>query len=600
MADTQQAEVNRLLNQFHSLRDQVHGTYVAAVKKDAPYYNLTFAQKLVPAEWRKKGIQAVVPTTARNAVDNAADHIMTTPRLRVPTRPTEVNKREEAELADRKRMFLRFVFEELETQCEDPLAQGVKSLIKDGKVVIKTLINWDRVPDEVGEEPLGMDGLPWNWRSLPPESVFEDPDDFADPRYVYETYQVRVGTAARHFPKASGNWKNQPDTEKVNLIEYWSKPEKSERGKHLVWIEEDKVSDEANPYFWENPDGSFDGYVPYLIAPSGWGERTVDGEMDKLYVGILRFMHSILDAEASHQTDGSAQLKMSTFPPILGRGISEGQKLNVGLGRVTRLPDPTQTLEFMKWPELPVSLFQLISRVTDQANELSKFGTLGGNVQRGVDTATESDANLRNAAAKLVRPVNNLRGLLRRGAKRLLQDVERIIEQPVSVFGSAARSGGVIMITPDEIEGFYAVNVELTTTDQATLDRIQSRMWADLYQIFEDLSAETAMENAGIDDFASEQIRSAKERAFRAPPNEQLRIFASLAAQGEVATPIRNAFQRQIEGGSDPNSQQEAGAEGGANPTNSKRETSSERPGEPIIRQSQQDAQTTQAGRESQ
>jgi hypothetical protein len=492
---TEQAEVNRLLNQFYNLRDTVHGTYVAAVRKDAPYYNLEFAQKLVPAEWRKKGIQPVVPTTARNAVDNAADHILTTPRWRVPTRPTTANFREEAEVADRKRQFLRFVFEEFETSNEVPIDQGVKSLIKDGKMVIKTLIDWDKVPDEVGE-PLGMDGMPWMWRNLPPETVYEDPDDYADPMYVYETYKVRVGTARRRFPNAPGNWRNGPDTDKVELVEYWSKPHGSERGIHLVWVGSDKVVDELSPYFWELPDGSFDGYVPYLIAPSGWGERTQDGDMDKLYVGILRFMHSILDAEASHQTDGSAQLKMSTFPPILGKGIAEGQKLNVGLGRVTRLPDPTQSLEFMRWPELPVSLFQLISRVTEQANELSKFGTLGGSVQRGVDTATEADANLRNAASKLSRPLNNLRALMRRGARRLFQDIELVLEQPVTVFGASARNGGVVLITPDDIEGFYSVQVEMSTTDQAALDRVQSRMWADLYQIFEDLSAETAMENA--------------------------------------------------------------------------------------------------------
>jgi hypothetical protein len=604
---TDEAVVQQLLGLYETLKGPVYGQYIAAVDADRPYYELTFADKLVPPEWRKQGIMPVVPPTGYNSVENASDHVLTTPRFRVPIRPTEANKQEERQIAERKRQFLKFVFEGFEVDSGDPLAAGVKSVIKDGKVVIKTTINWENLPDtNDGSTPVGFDGPIWNWDMIPPSTVFEDPDDRVNPRYIFEAFQVTVGTAMARYPASVGIWKNRPVTEKIDLIEYYSRPRGEDRGIHLVWVGTDLVVDEPTPYFWEidsstEDEPMYDGYVPYLIRDSGWGERTPDGEPSKLFVGILRRMHSILDAEAQHQTDGSAQLKMATFPPIIGKGLGPTQKLNLGLGKVTRLPDPTMDIDFMRWPELPVSLFQMISRVSEQANELSKFGTLGGNVQRGVDTATEADANIRNAAAKLTRPVNNMRSLIKQGVRRMFQDISFVIEQPVTVFGASSLNGGVVVLDPADIEGFWHVDVEMSTTDTAALDRITARLWADLKQIYPDLSQETAMLNSGIEDPAAEQQKAASERVFASAPMEQFRTMVALVAQGKPAEEITEAFRQTVAGGSDQAAQTANGQGGGntQNPVNAAREQNAEVVGAPITRNAQQDAQTNQSALEN-
>lgn len=531
------------------LHHSVYGRYRAAVKTDAKYYELEFAKNLIPKEWKRKGIQPVIPPTAYNAVENAVDHVLTSPKISVPKRPSTADHYEEQAVVERKRLALRFWWEQVEIQGGAPIKAAAKSLMKDGKLVLKKQIKWELIPEENTEAPLGLDEFLWDVTSVPPESVYEDPDKPYDPRYVYEKYTITVETGKETFPGAGGAWRLGKNEDSVEVLEYWSKPRGNSRGQHIVWVDDENVIDGENPYHWNRIgfDDEFMGYLPYVIRASGWGERKWDYEPSMYYVGVLRRMHSLMDAQAQHLTDGSVQMKVSTFPATV-TSLPESVPINIGPGEVTRKPNPDDTIEFLRPPELPRSLFDMISLVSAEANAVSKFGALGGSPLRGVDTATEADTVTRNAAAKLNSPVLALRSALTEINKQILQDVEMVLAQPVILFGAPDEGESLVALDPEDINGFYHTTVELSTTDKAALDRSNARLWADLFAVYPSLSEKTAMTNSGIDDPQREFEQRTAEDLFRSPRMAQVRELAALAAMGKKAELVMKAMQNTLEG----------------------------------------------------
>jgi hypothetical protein len=548
------------------LETQVYGTYRAAVEVDAKYYELSFADDLVPADWKRKGIEPVVPPTGYNAVENAVDHVLVTPRIQVPVRPSTEDFAEEQEIAERKRLALRFWWDQVAVNHGNPVSSAVKSLMKDGKLVLKKTIDWTVVPDDVDPEtPIGLDEFPWKLEALAPESVYEDPDRPYDPMYVYEVYNVTVGSAKSLFPDGVGAWRTENDTDDVTVMEYYSKPQGTSRGQHVLWIDDEPVIDTINPYSWHRIDGeTWTGYLPYIIRASGWGERKKDYEPEKYYVGIIRRMHSLLNAQAGHLTDASVQMKYSTFPATI-TSLPDTVPIHIGPGEVTRKTRPEDTIEFIRPPDLPQSLFRVIQQVTEEANGLSKFDALGGTGLRGVDTATESDNVVRNASAKLNSPVLALRSALTEINSQILKDVENVLEQPVLLFGAPDEGESLVMLDPESINGFYHTTVELSTTDKAALDRANARLWSDLYRSFPGLSEKLALTNAGIEDPQRVQEERMEEDTVRGPRMSQVRDLAALVAMGESAKDVLAAAQQALQGEA---AQEEAGAvSDGSDPT---------------------------------
>ena len=75
--------------------------------------------------------------------------------------------------------------------------------------------------------------------------------------------------------------------------------------------------------------------------------------------------------------------------------------------------------------------------------------------------------NVRNAASKLQGPINALRSAIMVINRWVFQDIENIIESPVTVYGGMKGAPSSIEIAPKEIGGFYESYVELDTSDQA-------------------------------------------------------------------------------------------------------------------------------------
>ena len=70
-------------SRYRRLRDDVYQNYFSNIKDDTDYYNGNYPNigEIIPREYRESGMSATIPPTARNAVDNASDHILTTPHI---------------------------------------------------------------------------------------------------------------------------------------------------------------------------------------------------------------------------------------------------------------------------------------------------------------------------------------------------------------------------------------------------------------------------------------------------------------------------------------------------------------------------------------
>lgn len=526
------------LEKFNRLNQQVFRDYFAALREDDKYYRQEYAADVIPEEWREKGFKATVPPTAYSAVESASDHILTTPDIFVPVRPTTSNFIEEEEVAAAKSQFLEYWWHNVFIKG-DPIKKGKKKLIKDGKIVLKKTIEWDFV--DIQGFDLGVKKFLWRVQCVPNDTILEDPDNPEDPQYAYESYNIRVDEARRLFPEAKYEWTGKKGTDRVRYIEYWSKPAGKHKGSRKIWIDNEKVLDKDNPYYWvigfdDNGGAIYDGYIPYHIRDSGWGDTDSATRPQDRYVGIIRYMHSTLDTEARQLSAADAQLRVTTFPPILLYGVSEDQEkqIRIGPGSKIHLPSPeTQKIETLQWAQLDPSVWQILSRLHGYANDLAKFDQLGGAPQRGVDTATEAGMNVRQASSKLSGPISALQTLMVAINEQLFYDVEYILEAPVTVYGASESGPGIVTLTPEMIGGFCMNFVELKTTDQAALNNANMRLWADVSNVWR-IDQKYAMTKAGIKNAQQRLEARASEDVYNDPRMHELRVMMALSGQGEL------------------------------------------------------------------
>lgn len=586
------------LERFDQLKSVVYGGYHGELEKDDRYYRGEYARDIVPEAWNDAAMSPIILSTAYDAVENQADHILTSPKIFVPARPTTKEKLDEQQIAEGKRKFLEAFWHQVRTHCGDPLLHGKKKLIKDGKLVLKKTVRWDLVPDypDNATRPAKRkwqrdfakalkSKFPWDVRVVPNETVYEDPDNPHDPQYVYESYDIRISEALRLYPNSVGNWKHQGLFDRVQYVEMWTKPHGDDPGKFCVWITDELVHDEENPYHWGD-EGNYDGYVPYAIRDSGWGDVDSENKPEDRYVGVLRYMRPTLEAQARIMTGAEAQLRISTFPMVTTTNMPEAEDgelpLEVGPGKVNNKSEE-QLIEIMPWPQMP-DVWQALDKVQREADRLSKFNVLGGTPQKGVDSATEADMNVRNAASRLTGPVAALQGIAETIDRWALQDIENVFEAGVTLYGAVESGQSEHTLLPSDIRGYYETFVEFSTTDQAALDMRNAKIWADLSKQFVGLSQVTAMEKAGIVDPMNEMVKAAIERVFMSQEFEAARKMTALQGMGSAG---QMAMQMMMQAG--------LGKSGGGGLAGDQAMPGANTAGNPIVQDAQQNAGVDQA-----
>ena len=459
-----------------------------------------------------QSIELIKPPTAYDAVVNARDHILTNPRITVPVRPTVGPQEAAHKIAEKRQQFHTMFWDNVFYQSGDPLGAGKNDLVL-GKMVVKVMPKLHLLP-EMPPSPtksdrdryrraldkIGRSTFMWDVTLCDKASVFEIGDPH-DPDAAVEAYRITKAAARKKFGTIPETLNGGDPLDEIDYVEYWEKPEGSSKGKFIQWLGTDVVHDGDNPLCAESPSHTEDkpmyaGRLPYIFASSGWGNDGPNAKPEDRYVSAIRYVRSVIEAECRFLTMTHEAMKYAAFKPTLTKNIPGDQQLAIQPGSRWNISEG-QEAGFIDPGEIPASLFQGMARVNQYIDQSTKFSTLGGQPQRGVDTATEADQNIRNAATKLSGPIRNLRRVVMRVNEYAAWDVEKIFEAPITLYGAAPSGPSEVTLTPSDINGFYMTHVELETSDEAALNLRNARTWSDLAQRMP-ISFKTVMRMAGI------------------------------------------------------------------------------------------------------
>ena len=404
---------------------------------------------------------------------------------------------------------------------------------------------------------LGRDEWLWDVELLDNTTVYEDPTSHRDPAYVFLRYKVLAEEAKRRWPEKKELWKEYADFDEVDYTEYWSKPV-TERdgtttpGEFIQWVERDVVHDDENPY----------PYIPVIIEDAGFGVNHRFAKPADKFVGMTQHAFPIFEAEAIQMTSLQEVTKISAFPMIKSRNMADDKQINVGPGTVIPLEggknDPdAEDVEIEQWPNVPDSVLGMLEKTDRLANSTFKMNVLGGVPQKGVETASEADQNVRNATAKLTSPVAALERLVMRITTQVFIDIEQVLHAPVTVFGTNAKDEGESTLRPTDINRYYQVSAELGTSDEEALSENKARFWMEAALRAPFLSYRTAMERGGItEEPMQELITRSAEEVYLSDAFKQIRIVTGAQSFGEL-----QAYIEQLQNGGG------APAPGGGNAT---------------------------------
>ena len=543
---------DQLLQKLASLKSQFFSAYHSKIDENRRFYDLAFGADIVPESWADR-LQPIIPPTARRAVDEAADHMLYTPKIKVPVRPTTSRHVTEQQIAEAKRKFLNAWWSQL-TQRYNTVGDARKPLVREGRVCIKHTLRWNIIPDKdemsprqykTALEKLGRYEFLWESELLDNKSVFEDPSNHRDPAYVFIEYEILAEEAKRSFPDARGEWKTYDDYSKVTYVEYWTKPTFKadgdwEPGEFIQWVNDERVNEEENPY----------PYIPVAIEDAGYGDNYKGVTTAEKYVGLTQHTTDMFIAEARQMTSWEAVTEITAFPPIYARNMDSSRQINVGPGEIIPLDgskgEPgAEDIEIATWPEVPQGVIRLVDKTTAYANSALKMDVLGGLPMPGVDTATEADQQIRNASSKLQGPLAALQRIAVKLNRWVLMDIEMVLRTPVSVYGTQPTDPSVATLSPKEIAGYYDSSCEFRTSDADAVGQIKARFWAEMYRVVPFLSAMTAMERGEIaDDPMHEMVKRSAEDILMSAEMRSIRTLAAAQAYGQLAEMVQ-AMQAQ-------------------------------------------------------
>jgi len=545
--------LDKLRTKFEQLRN-FHAAHHINIDKNRDYYERRFGHAVVPPAAQDRGFLPLIPETARRAIDEAADHILTFPKIKVPVRPTESEETTAQYVAEKKRRFMNSWWRQVSLQS-NPIGDGRKIILNEGKIAIKKTLKWDMIPDrgEDGDEQgdyrkilkkLGKYEFLWDIELLDNKTVFEDPTNHRNPQYVFVNHKLLVEEAKRLFPNATGTWTSRDDYDEVEYLEYWSAPRfdadgSYEPGEFIQWVEQDVVHDADNPY----------PYIPIAIEDSGYGLNNKLAKVEEKYVGISQHSHDIFVAQARQWSAMEAVAELTAFTPIITRNLDETKAANLtmGPGEIWELEgaqgEPgAEDIIFPQLPPIPVTVPQMIQLTERAANGTLKLDVLGGIPQSGVDTASEADQNVRNATAKLSGPVAALERLAARISRWVLMDIEMVLEAPVTVYGVSSDDSAEVSLGPRDISGYYDIYVELRTTDEEAVAQNKARFWLEMALRSPFVSFFTALERGGVtDDPTSEMLKRAAEDVFLSDEFRMIRVMTGAQSYGEFAQLLKNS-----------------------------------------------------------
>jgi hypothetical protein len=445
-----------------------YGQLQKELKEDERYYDLNFTDSLnLP---RKFTQEATVLPTAREVVDTAVDHVA--PGFRRVT----VAKRADTEAATIQAAKIKAFCEALLNYFErlgktNPYRESNKHLGIYGVSIYKLQYDQRKWTPEPKREQYRSDEafkeaheewkfsraecMPFSLQVLNPMHVLFDPFN-DEPQWVIEYGKKHVCQLREDYP----NWpneRNMKDYDQAEYIEWWNNTERAV-------IIDGQAGMKAR-------DGS--GIMkhkwrvhPYIIGSSGWGYIDSENKPEKRYVGMLRFIRSLLEAESRNYSIADIVIKAGAWPVRVAKGdrANEMPAINLEYGQVHSMP-PGVELETLT-PELPSqTIFDFMSLTNGIISGATAPRVVRGLHQPGLSSGFDRQLALGEARLRYGSLVDAQKKMMTEIVKKALIIGEAMVEGPISLTSSATQSEFMSINLKTDVRKHYAVNVEINTAE---------------------------------------------------------------------------------------------------------------------------------------
>ena len=355
--------------------------------EDEKYALLQFKQALgLPAEFAEEG--TVLPTS-RELIETAVNHVA--PQFRsveVPRRGPSASAIQQAKEMTR---FYEAVLQMFaDSSRGDPYREVLKYLFTYGLGCFRVVYDPSKIPvapkrfsDEEDEEfnerkrdftEAKNATIPFTLTVPHPREVMPDP--WGDPPqfvfHVYNKTRYEVERLYKKFDRTHSRRRlgdngalNQTislDDQLVEIIEYWDDTHR------MVMADGQSMLESAD-------DEGFHrhryGFLPYIVYSSGFGMQAQDHNPKHFYVGIIRYLRSLLEAESRGYSITDIVLKGTAWPARVAEGdnVSQMEPFKPEYGVIHKMPDGVKIRDLS--PQTPPEL--LLAHVADTRGRLESF-----------------------------------------------------------------------------------------------------------------------------------------------------------------------------------------------------------------------------------
>jgi hypothetical protein len=397
--------------------------------EDEKYYECDFAELLkIPNEFKS---EVTVLPTPRDMVDTCVDYTdIFNPIIKVPLRNETKEAKATAEI-HRKFAYGVLWRNNMEASIA-PLRVSAKHYYLHGLAIQKTV--WDadrwvdrpeRKEDEVENDYANRmdewrstthDSIPIVMQGINPQCIMLDPS-YDGGGFVFETREELVFNVQQKLGNGWKNYNNKKITERIKHISYWDKNYRCE-----LYDNEPVLKVAGGVY--KHPYG----FIPYVAIDTGLGNISVTNDLSKRYVGILRYMLSLLRSESRDYSLADILLARE----VLTGGFLQGANaklvtdMSAGYGEWPILPDGVTAIPYE--PKLPPQeLMQHLSLSSDYISAHSAPRSTRGLSEQGVRSGSDRQI-IQSQAAQRYQYSNHA---FRHGVSKVLSNCARIMKNVV-------------------------------------------------------------------------------------------------------------------------------------------------------------------------
>jgi hypothetical protein len=264
--------------------------------------------------------------------------------------------------------------------------------------------------------------------------------------------------------------------------------------------------------------------IPYAIKTGGQGFWGDDSRPENIIRGMLTQQRSAI-IERSRQYAWAKLIVETLTMPSLRVNDPNFTNLRPGSGDTQYVPD-TVVLDALV--NLPVSpdIWRLMEWQRGELERDTVPSAIAGIRQPGTSSAAEAEIQQQQIRQLILSVKMAAQGLFQEGTAIFLRSIDEVFPNGVRVYGRTPYGHDIDqMITSEDVNGAYAVEIELFAGPPEQLDRLRAAALSEWERGA--ISHETALRNGRVQDPLSEIRKRQAEDMFNSPESQAQRSRAA-------------------------------------------------------------------------